>query len=449
MSRSSPAQRHLRKAMAALLQTNRPLPVRSDAELAAETKRNYPWNFGVNLLEATAFLFGLSFLSSSTILPLFVSKLTDKPFPIGLVAVIAQASWFLPQLFTANFVERLPRKKPLVINLGFFLERLPVWLLVLAAAVAIQSPSLALLLFFVGYAWFGLGGGMIATAWQDLIARCFPVERRGRFLGIAAFAGTGMGAAGAALSIRILESFRFATSFVFIFAIAAVAMIVSWFFLALTREPIPPVDAPPQSSRQFLSKLPDILRCDHNFRQFLVARSLMALGNLGTGFVTVAAISRWQIPDSTVGLYTALYLAGQTLGNLTFGFLSDRFGHKLSLELGALASTVAFTLAWLAHSPTWVYIVFFLLGVNSGAVLVSGILVALEFSEPQRRPTYAGMANTTTGLASIVAPLLGAWLAGIDYGWLFAASSAVNLAALVAMHWWVREPRWAAATRIS
>jgi MFS family permease len=74
--------------------------------------------------------------------------------------------------------------------------------------------------------------------------------------------------------------------------------------------------------------------------------------------------------------------------------------------------------------------------------------VALEFSEPQRRPTYAGMANTTTGLASIFAPLLGAWLAGIDYGWLFAASSAVNLAALIAMHWWVREPRWVAATKI-
>jgi MFS family permease len=448
MRRSSAAQRYLHKAMAALLQTNRPVPVRSDAELAAEVQRNYPWNFSVNLLEATAFLFGLSFLSSSTILPLFVSKLTDNPFPIGLVAIIAQASWFLPQLFTANFVERLPRKKPLVINLGFFLERLPVWLLVLAALVANHSPALALLLFFIGYAWFGLGGGMIATAWQDLIARCFPVERRGRFLGIAAFAGTGMGAAGAALSIRILESFPFSNNFLFLFGIAAVAMIVSWFFLALTREPIPSTDAPPQSNRQFLSNLPDILRSDHNFRQFLFARSLMALGNLGTGFVTVAAIARWQIPDSTVGLYTALYLAGQTVGNLTFGFLADRFGHKLSLELGALASTLAFTLAWLARSPTWIYAVFFLLGVNSGALLVSGILVALEFSEPQRRPTYAGMANTTTGLASIVAPLLGAWLAGIDYGWLFAASSAVNLAALIAMHWWVREPRWAAATKI-
>ena len=43
----------------------------------------------------------------------------------------------------------------------------------------------------------------------------------------------------------------------------------------------------------------------------------------------------------------------------------------------------------------------------------------------------------------MVAPLLGAWLAGLSYGWLFALATAVNLVALVAMHWWVREPRWA------
>ena len=43
-----------------------------------------------------------------------------------LLAVIAQSAWFLPQLFTANAVERLSRKKPVVVNLGLFLERMPI-----------------------------------------------------------------------------------------------------------------------------------------------------------------------------------------------------------------------------------------------------------------------------------------------------------------------------------
>lgn len=448
MNRSNLAQRTLRNAAAALLQTRQPVPLRSDAEVAAEAEHNYRWNFAVNLLDSAIFFFGLSLVSASTITPLYVSKLTDSPLAIGLVAVIAQAGWFLPQLFTANMVEQLPRRKPVVANVGFFLERLPMGLLILSALVAVSVPTLALVLFFTGYAWRGLGGGAIAPAWQDLVARCFPAERRGRLLGISSFLGTGMGAAGAVLSTWLLKTYPFSTNFVYIFTIATLAYLASWFFLSLTREPVPPLRALRQSNRQFLAKLPTILRRDRNFSRYLVARLLMALGSLGTGFITVSAIHRWQIPDSTVGLYTIASLLGQTAGNLTLGFLADRFGHKLSLELGVSASVLAFVLAWLAPSPEWLLATFFLLGISLGAILVSGILVALEFSAPDRRPTYAGMANTTAGLAGIVAPLLGALLASYNYEWVFAASVAVNLAALVALHWWVREPRWTAAVEL-
>jgi MFS family permease len=424
------------------------VPPRSDDEIAAEVERNYRWNFTANLLDGATFWFGITFISSSTIAPLFISKLTASPLPIGLVAAIAQSAWFLPQVFTANVVERLPRKKPVVINLGFFLERLPIWILVLSALVAGTSPLLALLLFFTGYAWHGLGAGIIATAWQDLIARCFPVNRRGRFFGLANFLGAGMGVVGSAFSTWILGAAPFPTSFVYIFLVAAVSLVVSWACLALTREPVQPVTAPRQSNQQFLTGLPKIVRRDHNFRRFLVARSLLAVGSVGAGFVTVAAVARWQVPDSTVGLYTAAYLIGQTAGNLAFGLLADRFGHKLSLELGAVASALAFALAWLAPAPGWMFVVFALLGINLSALLVSGILVTLEFSEPQRRPTYVGLANTVVGLVSLVAPLLAAGLAEIGYAWVFACSAAVSLVAYIVMRWWVREPRWAPAVQV-
>jgi MFS family permease len=143
-----------------------------------------------------------------------------------------------------------------------------------------------------------------------------------------------------------------------------------------------------------------------------------------------------------VGVYTAALLLGQTVGNLAFGLLADRFGHKLSLELGALASFAAFGLAALAPAPGWYYVVFALLGITSGAIFVAGILVVMEFCEPPRRPTYVGLANTGVGLVGMVGPLLGAWLADLSYNWLFALSALINLAALVAMRWWVREPRW-------
>lgn len=424
-----------------LLQLDRAVPAVSDAEVAAEAERNYRWNFTVNLLDGASFWFGASFVSASTIAPLFISKLTDSPLAIGIMAMVAQSAWFLPQLFTANSVERLARKKPVVVNLGFFLERLPMWLLIPAALLASRSAGLALVLFLAGYALHAVGAGIIATAWQDLIARCFPVEKRGRFMGLTTFIGTGMGALGAGLSAWLLTTFPFPVNFAYTFLIAATGITVSWFFLSLTREPVQPVRAARQSRREYGRKLQAIITQDRNFRRFLIARILLALAAMGQGFVTVAVVRRWGVPDGVVGGYTVVMLLGQTTGNLLFGILADRFGHKLSLELSGAAVMVAFLIAWLAPSSLWFTAVFFLLGLYLGAIVVSGILVVLEFSVPERRPTYVGLANTSVGVAGALAPVLAAGLASVSYNLLFAISATVSLFAVILMRWWVREPR--------
>lgn len=432
-----------RWALRRLLELDKPVAPATDDEVNAAAKRNYRWNFTVNLLDGASFWFGLSFISSSTIAPLFISKLTDSPIALGLLAVVAQGGWFLPQLFTANSVERLSRKKPVVVNLGFFLERLPVWILIPAALLAPRSATLALTLFLGGYAMHAVGAGVIATAWQDLIARCFPVEKRGRFMGITTFIGTGMGALGAGLSAWLLSTFPFPLNFAYTFSIAAVGITVSWAFLALTREPVQPARGERQSTRQFWDKLRGIVAQDHNFRRFLVARILLALAAMGQGFVTVAVVRQWDVPDSVVGGFTAAMLLGQTAGNLLFGILADRFGHKLPLELSGVAAMVAFLLAWLAPSAVWFNAVFFLLGLYLGAIVVSGILVVLEFSAPERRPTYVGLANTSVGVAGAMAPMLAAGIAALSYDLLFSLSAVISLAGLILMRWWVREPRYA------
>ena len=438
MSSSSRTPRLLRW----LLQLDRPVPFRSEAEIAAEVQANYRWNYTVNMLDGASFWFGASFVSSATIIPLFISKLTPNPFFLGLVAMIAQGSWFLPQLFTAQAVERLARKKPVMVNLGFFLERLPMWIIVLAAVTAARSPTAALALFLLGYAWHGLGAGLIATAWQDLIARCFPVERRGRFFGTTMFVGTAMGAGASALSAWLLQRLAYPLNFGVIFALGALGITLSWFFLALTREPAQPPTPARQSARAYWADLGRIMREDHNFRRFLVGRGLLALGDLASGFITVAAVARWQVSDGTVGLYTAALLLGQTAGNLLFGRLADQYGHKQALEWSALVGALALGLAWLAPGPGWYLVVFALLGLRLGGIIVSGILVVMEFCPPAKRPTYAGLANTSVGVIGSLGPLAGAALAPLGYGWLFGFAAGFSLVALAVLRAWVKEPRY-------
>ncbi|MFP4345013.1 MAG: MFS transporter [Anaerolineales bacterium] len=437
--RPTPPRRGL---LARLLRLDVPVPERTPGERAVEVRRNYSWNFGVNLLDGVAFWLGISLASSSTILPLFISKLTESPLPVGLLAIVAQGGWFFPQLFTANAVEQLPRRKPVVINLGLFLERLPWWLLILAPLLALDTPAMAVVIVLVAYSWHTLGAGLVATAWQDLIARIIPVERRGLFMGLTSALGTGAGALGALLSAYVIEAYAFPRNFFYLFIGSASFITLSWFFLSLTREPVVPITGTRRSSGEFWSRLPAILRSDRNFRRYLVARSLMALGAMGAGFVTLSAVRRWQVPDGMVGQYTLALLAGQASGNLLLGLAADRFGHKRNMVIGTAAGTLAFIIAWLAPAPTWYYAVFVLQGVAGASIFVSGIVLVMEFCPPEEIPTYTGLGNTLAGAAGLVAPLIGTALASANYRLLFGASAVVNLLSCVLMNWWVREPRW-------
>ncbi len=435
----------MKSAMRWLLRVDPAPPARSAIDIAREVEHNYRWNFAFNLLDGATFWLGLSFMSSATIMPLYVSKLTTSQLAIGLIGVIANSGWFLPQLFTANTVQRLPRRKPVVVNLGFFTERLPLWLLPLSALLAVQEPTLALLLFFLGYAGHAVGAGVVATAWQDLVARIFPADRRGTFFGITTFVGNGTGALGAVFSAWLLAMLVFPVNFVATFTLAAVFITLSWAFLALAREPEQSVTAPRQSNRQFWAGLPRIMRADHNFRRYVNARLLMVLGGMGAGFLTVAAVSKWQVSDGTVGLYTLMLLIGQTLGNAGSGLLADRRGHKLPLEIGALLLASAYLLAWLAPEPAWYFAVFLLLGVGTGVAVVSGTMIVLEFSPADLRPTYTGLINTAMGVLGMASPLIGAWLASRSYNLLFVLSALFCLAGLAGLRFRVREPRWAPA----
>lgn len=430
-----------------LLQTDHPVSERSDLDIQAERDRNYRWNFIVTTLDTAAFMFGASFISASTIVPLFISKLTSSTLAIGVAAMIAGSSWFLPQVFAANFTEQVARKKPVVANLGFFLERVPTLVIILSAVLSVRTPILALLLFLLGYAWHGFGAGIIAPAWQEMVARCSPAEKRGRYLGIGMALGTITGVAGAAFSTRLLSTLAFPDNFQSIFTLGAAGIFVSWVFLLLTREPVKKGQVQRRTQREFLDSLVEILRKKYLFRRFLIARLLLGFGTLGAGFITISAVNLWGVSDGTVGIYTAIQLAGQGMGVLILSLLADRKGHKLSLEFSALASAISFACVWFASDPIVYYPAFLLLGISYGGQMISGILVVLEYADHTRLPSYIGIASFGVGVVSLLAPLLGTILAEIGYSWAFSLSVIMSIVGLLGMHFWVREPRFAPEIR--
>lgn len=163
---------------------------------------------------------------------------------------------------------------------------------------------------------------------------------------------------------------------------------------------------------------------------------------MGTAFMTISAIHRFKVSDATVGLYTLVLLIGETIGYLVLGRLADRFGHKLSVEIGVLGQLIAFALAIFTSSPIIYFFIFVLIGLNLSSANVSGMMIVWEFCEVSRVPTYAGLANTARGVFGLLAPLLATQLATVGYGWLFGVCTLFCLVGLCLLRLWVKEPRW-------
>ena len=414
-----------------------------ESEAAPLIEKNYRWNFTVNALDGATFWFGMSFLSSAVILPLFVSHFTSSPVLIGFIAFLTAAGPLLPQLLVAKAVANAPRKIVFPAYIGFFVERLP--LIILPAAVwllADGSPVWALTVFFILYAWHCGGVGVILVGWQDLIAKIIPANRRGRFFGITNFIGNGTGILGAlALPFFLLIS-DFRAGFTMAFGVAALCMLVSWGFLLLTREPAVESSLPASTWIDYLVRLPSIVRQDGNFRRFLVSQSLTALSGMASGFLLVYAVHIGSLNNAQAGAFTIWLQAGLALANLGFGFLADRFGHRRGLEWGLLLNIFSLILAWLLAAPWAFSLIFFLRGAMSAAQFISGSALVYEFSAAEDRAVYLGLANTIPGLVGAIAPLLGGLLGGLlGYPLLFAVSAVMALAGWAVYRFGVSDPR--------
>ncbi len=417
--------------------------VDNDSLVQAEIRRDYRWNFLVNSLDGAFFSCGMSFFSSAIILPLFVRHFTEDPLAIGMISFLGWAGALLPPLFMANVVERAPRKKFFPVTLGFFAERLPMLLLApITYLLATSQPVFTLVLFFILYTWTNIGDGMVTVGWQDMIAKIIPTEKRGRFFGITNFIGNGTGLLGALMVPWVLQKFAFPLGYVYSFAAAGALLLISWLFVSLTREPAVTSHKPVVSQLEYLRSLPQVLRKDRNFRMYLIAQIVFALSGMATGFLAVYSVQTWKLADAEASGFMITLQIGLMLANLLFGFFADRKGHKLSLEICFVLSTLSLVLAILAPHPGWFFVVFFLRGAADAGSLISGYAIVYEFTGEENRPTYIGLSSTLPGIVSVVAPLIGGWLAGaINYPAMFILSAAIGALSWGLLRFSVREPR--------
>lgn len=381
--------------------------------MAQELRDKLHHNFAVNILDGAFFGLGIIGLASYvTIIPLFLSYLTDSTALIGFMATLFHIGWQVPQLLTSNYVAGLKRYKPMVLWMTLQ-ERLPYFgLAAVALTIPVMGTEPALVLTILLLTWQSFGGGFTATAWQSMISKIMPPHRLGAFFGMQSAGVNFFGAGGALIASFILGAFTFPHSFSLLFLIAAISLMVSFVFLSLSFEPESrPRDVVERVQwREFGRRLKMILRQDVNFRWFLIARSLSSLSVTSISFFTIYGVRQYEMPPEFASVMTSVLLVSQTVSSAFIGWIGDRWGHRRVLVFGNLATVMSIVIALTAPDASWFYPVFGLTGLVNATRWSAIMSITVQFGSVAERPIYIGMANTLIAPVTVFAPIIGGWL---------------------------------------
>ncbi len=418
---------------------------RSDDTLLGEEELPLHWkrNFAANFVDSMFFSLALAFVSTSTIVPLFLRQLGGSPLLVGLIPALVQTGQMLPPLFAAPYIAPLERKLPFLLKATIG-ERLP-WLLLAPACIIVapRYPAGMLAITACLLAIFGLAGGICLPAWMDIVARVTPLRMRGKLFGWSGAVSGLLGVGGGLGAERVLTSFAFPLNFAACFAAGGICLVVSFLGLTAIREPIAHERMAPTPVHAFARQLLPLLHRDRDFSIFIVVRILGALSGMAVAFVAIQATEQRGLPASMAGRFTAAMLGAQVMTTPLFGMIADRRGYKSSMQFVLASQAMAMGLSLVAMTPLGFSIAFALVGAANGLLFSTTLNMVVEFAPPAERVTYLGLHGTMIAPATLLAPVIGGWLAEVGgFTLAFAVAAICGLLALVVLTYFVRNPRY-------
>lgn len=409
----------------------------------SEIAQNVRRNFTVNVLDAAFFGLALGIAGSSgPTITLFLNSIHASTILISLASAFHDIGWQLPQMLTSNYVARLQRYKPMVMFMTIH-ERWPFFgLAVLALLIPVLGDNSIGLFAFLFLTVHALGGGFAATAWQSMIGKIMPRDRRATFFGIQSGVAALLGAGGALAAGILVEKLPSPYGFVVCFGLAGVAMMISLAFLGQTREAAHDAEHAEEAKKFGWRKFWEIFKRDVNFRWFLVARIITQVAWMGSLVYVIYAVRVFKMSPELTGIMTGVLLIFQTVANPLLGWVGDRWGYRMVMVLGALTITLSAALALFASSVSWFYLVFALTGISKATVWGVTMTFILEFGSESEKPLYVGLANTPMAIFTILVPLFGGWVSdNLGFGTTFTICVIAGLMTAFMLYFIVRDPQ--------
>jgi MFS family permease len=372
------------------------------------------------ILVANPAFFGLGFnlMSPVTILPVFVSFLTDSNVLIGAINPVVRMAWAIPLIYGARYFEghvHKARRMFVITTIGRIL------FIAFATYVIVSGgrpAALALALFFV--ALFVLWGtdGITSPAWAEIFSKIIDPRSRGRLMGLAQTCGGILAGVGVFFAARFLDANPTPAGFAKLFIVAALVLEVSHgLFLFLREPPSDPIQADPSPIWRAGARIPRLLREDRHFGSLIVARVLIGFGMTSFGFFAVFATRDFDVGIREIGIFTTVLLVTQTAANLVSGFLNDRIGPIRLVAAGGSIVLIASVLAVATPTSVAFYPIFVCVGLSQAAFAIADFTLIFNAAPPEKMTTYLATYNATMAPLLVVAALSAGLLVDLAGGY--------------------------------
>ncbi len=366
------------------------------------------FNYWAHAIEGSLFIGAMAFVNANTLLPTIIESLQGPSWLISLMPVMMQVGFLLPPIFTAHWIERLHRYKPMLLATGVA-QRAPY----LLAAVGLffladrVPPAMLALLVALAPLLSGVAGGISMTGWQQLVANTVPENRRNSLLALRFLLGSVMGITCGWTISAVLKSYPGATGYGILHLYAFAALMASYVVFATIREPrmVTSHVHVSQGLMASLSAMPRLLRADPQFLLYLLWRFFRNGIFIVAPFLAIHA--QWVLgkPESYVGQLSVMQMLGAIVGNVMAAYLGDRIGSKIVIVIGTLVMLALTAWSTVAQSSLEFQLIFLLHGIGFFSTEVGQMALLLDAAPKARRSSFLAVAQ----LVTLPGMLLAAW----------------------------------------
>jgi MFS family permease len=409
--------------------------------------KNYWWNFIALVLDSSCFAFTLAMLSQDTILPYFVSRLTDNQFYVGLIPSLFFLGYFLPQILGAYLINGKTTRKWTIFWIAV-VERLGILAIaVVAQMLGVLSNHTALSLLLISYTVFTFTLGMIMPAYSDFISKNI-IRRRGIFYGMMNGVGGLIGFGASLLARNVLDARPFPDDLRILLWVGFAFSFISPFFIASFREIPFPISPKKESLSTFIKNIPSAVKLAPGFQKFIITRALFGFGLLANSFYFIYAIENFQLREGVLGIFTMIILITQSFLGFVWGWIGDQFGFKKVYIVASLMMIVMGILSTSSPGVWAFYIIAFCIGGLYSAYRISDANMVFEIVSPTQTGRFIGILNTFIAPFMMLAPLVGGLiLSNYSHKVLFSTVLVIGFLSTIVVSLFMPNPRHRTASK--